>query len=317
MKKLFILAFAIMLVYSANAQLLKNIVRSAGNTVKNSAENRAVDETNKQVDKGVNKFFDNLLKGDTTKTKEKEKSEPATKDSTSGGGDQPPAGVSNFMKSLGMSTEIPPHKEQYKFSAQIASVTQVTDENGKKGDEIESTINFDEKTSDGMFNSKIQGKTSSIIMDHENSCMIMLGQSEKDKTGIISKINLNQKAKTGNDANGKAKTEEECKMTKTGKTQTISGFNCSEYRCETADEISVAWVTKDFSAKNNSIFGGNTASAGYKTEGLDGMVIRYEFSSKKDKSSSTMTIKSIDMNKSSSFSLAGYQLTGFNLGGKK
>jgi hypothetical protein len=316
MKKLLILLLAIVVVASANAQILKNIARSAGNQVKNSAENRASEEANKQVDKSVNKFFDNLVKEDTTKTKETKVAKP-TGTTGNGGGDQPPAGVSSFMKSLGMSTEVPPHKEMFKFTAQIVSSTEGTDPKGKKTETVESTISLDEKTSDAMFRTKSQGNASSFIMDMENSCMIILNEAEGQKSGLISKIDLNQKGGNAPESKEETKVEDECKLTKTGKTKTISGFNCTEYRCETATEISVTWTTKDFSAKNNKIFGNSTPGVTYKVDGMDGMIIQTEFYSKSDKSSSIMTIKSIDMNKSSSFSLAGYQLSAFNFGGNK
>lgn len=313
MKKLLILTLCVLFVSFTNAQILRNIARDAASHAKNTAANKASDKANEEVDKDVSKLIDNLTKEDSTKTKETKTSTTAKKDTV---GSRTSASVSNLMKSFGMSTEIPPHKDLYKFTGQITSVTEITDNKGKKGDAIESTISFDEKSSDAMFNSKISGNQSSIIIDHENSCMIMLTQNQNDKTGLISKIDLSQKGtstQTGKDS----KPEPECKMVKTGKTQSISGFSCNEYRCETSSEISVAWVTKDYSAKTNSIFGGNSMSANYKTEGLDGMVIRYEFYSKTDKSSSIMTIKSIDMNKGSSCSLAGYQFTAFNFGQKK
>jgi len=315
MKKLIFLLVALVVISSANAQILRNIARSAGSQVKNSAENRASDEVDKQVDKGVNKFFDNLVKEDTTKkSKPQPTNAPQSGQATEGGNDQPPAGLSNFMKSLGVSTEVPPHKDAFKFTGQITSVIEGTDGSGKKTDPIESTICFDEGTSDAMFRSKVQGNSSAIVMDQGNSCMIMLNEGEK--TGLISKLDLSGQA--GSTQTGATeKKEDDCKMTKTGKTKSVSGYNCSEYRCENADGISIAWTTKDFGSKINKILGGSSTGTTYKTEGVDGMVIQYEFYSKSDKSSSIMTIKSIDMKKSSSISLAGYQFTALNIGMKK
>jgi len=315
MKKLLIVTLALILTSSLNAQILKNIARSAGNQVKNSAENRAVEETNKQVDKSVNKFFDNLIKEDTTKKAPQPTTAPQNGQGAGGNSnDQPPAGVSNFMKSLGISTEVPPHKDAYKFTGQITSVIEGTDGSGEKIAPIESTVCFDEGTSDAMFRSKVQGNSSAIVMDQGNSCMIMLNESEK--SGLISKLDLSGQA--GSAKTGAAeKKEDDCKMTKTGKSKSVSGFNCSEYRCENADGISIAWTTKDFGSKINKILGNSGTGTTYKTEGVEGMVVQYEFYSKSDKSSSVMTIKSIDMKKSSSISLAGYQFTALNIGGKK
>jgi hypothetical protein len=311
MKKLVIVTLALALSFSGQSQILRSIMNSAKNQAVNSATNKASEKVDKEVDKGVNKLFDDATKEDSIK---KAKEKPEQNSTGQGGGDQPPASMSKFMKSMGISTEIPPHKDSYKFSAQIVSVTEATDGSGKKNDPVESTISFDDKTSDAMFRSKVQDNSSAIVMDQTNSCMIMLNESEK--SGIISKIDLSGQA--GNTTTGEAtKTENDCKMTKTGKTKSISGFNCSEYKCETATEITIAWTTKDFSAKNNKIFGNSGGGAKYRVDGMDGMVIQYEFYSKSDKSSSIMTIKAIDMNKSSSISLAGYQFSAFNIGQKK
>jgi hypothetical protein len=314
MKKLLIVTLAIILTSSLNAQILRNIARSAGNQAKNSAENKASEEVNKQVDKSVNKFFDNLVKEDTTKkSKPQPTNAPQGGQANGGGNDQPPAGLSNFMKSLGVSTEVPPHKDAFKFTGQITSVIEGTDGSGEKTAPIESTICFDEGTTDAMFRSKVQGNSSAIVMDQANSCMIMLNESEK--TGLISKLDLSGQA--GSTQTGTAAQEDDCKMTKTGKTKSVSGYNCSEYRCENADGISIAWTTNDFGSKINKILGSSSTGTAYKTEGVEGMVIQYEFHSKSDKSSSIMTIKSIDMKKSSSISLAGYQFTALNIGMKK
>jgi hypothetical protein len=311
MKKIYLLTLVLALCLSGQSQILRSIVNSAKNQAVNSATNKATEKVDREVDKGVNKLFDDATKEDSIK---KSKEKPDQNSTSQGGGDQPPASMSKFMKSMGLSGEVPPHKELYKFTAQIVSVTEGTDGSGKKTEPVESTISLDEKSSDAMFRSKIQGNSSSIVMDQTNSCMIMVNESEK--SGIISKIDLSGQA--GNTTTGEAtKTEDDCKMTKTGKTKSISGFNCSEYKCETATEISIAWTTKDFSAKNNKIFGNNGGGAKYRVDGMDGMVIQYEFYSKSDKSSSIMTIKAIDMNKSSSISLAGYQFTAFNIGQKK
>jgi hypothetical protein len=320
MKRLLFLTLALILVTSVNAQILRSIARSATNQVKNSAENRAVDETNKQVDKGVNKLFDNLIKDDTTKNKKNQnlKEQPDNNPPEEGaGGNQPPASMSKFMKSMGVSSEEVKHKDVYKFSAQIVMVTQATNGEGEKMDPAEYKTCFNETTSDASFvMGNQQGGSSTTIIDQENKCMLMLSEKDGKKTGLASKFDPDAKAKPATEQKSES-AEEDCMLAKTGKSQTISGYSCLEYRCETSKSISVVWVTKEFAAKNNKLFGGNAMGKTYKTGGLDGMIIQYETISKTDKSSSIMTVKSIDMNKSSSFSTAGYEISSFSFGGNK
>jgi hypothetical protein len=311
MKKLIFVALALIFVSSVNAQLLRSIARSATNQARNSAENKATEKVNKEVDKSVNKAFDDAMKEDSIK---KAKEKPAQKSGDQGEKDQPPTGMSKFMKSMGMSTEEVKHKDVYKFSSEIIMVMQATDSDGKKQDPAEYVSRFDESSSDASFvlGTK-EGSSTTTIMDTENKCMLILTESDGKKTGLASKFDPDAKVKASEEKPGNIqKPEDDCKLTKTGKTQSISGYNCSEYHCENADAINIVWTTKDFSAKNNKLFGSNAMGKAYKTDGLEGMVIQYEIHSKTDKSSSIMTIKSIDMKKSSSFSTAGYQITSFS-----
>lgn len=321
MKKLVIVTLALGLSISGQSQILRSIVNSAKNQAVNSATNKASEKVDKEVDKGVNKLFDDATKEDSSKTKENQKEKPTGNSSGAGGGDQPPASMSKFMKSMGMSTEEVKHKDVYKFSSEIIMTMQATDSDGKKQEPAEYVSRFDEATSDASFvlGTK-EGSSTTTIMDTENKCMLILTDSDGKKTGLASKFDPDAKPKAPEEKPGKTKKsepiEDDCMLAKTGKSQTISGYSCSEYRCETSESISVVWVTKDFSAKNNKLFGGNAMGKTYKTEGLDGMVIQYETHSKKDKSSSIMTIKSIDMKKSSSFSTAGYEISSFSFGQK-
>lgn len=313
MRKLLIVIFILATGYSAQAQLLRNIARSAANQAVNSVENRAEKEVDKQVDKGVNKAIDKALEEDSTK-----QAAPSQKKQTEA---EDPS--SKIFKKLGISTEVAAHKEDYKFTGQIVMIMEITDEKGKKAGGGEYTTCFNETNSDAMFKLSGEGsENTTTIFDQENSCMLILSESNGSKTGFATKFDPNaaQSANLPQTQNQQQTTNDsadDCTPSKTGKTKTISGYSCTEYSCET-DEVSVSvWITKDFSAKNNKIFKNNSMGMSYKTDSFDGMVMQYESRSKKDKSSSVMTVKSIDMKKSSSFSTKGYQFTGLNFGGAK
>lgn len=312
MKKLLFVILAILVVSSVDAQILRSIARSAANQAKNSAEDRASDEVDKQVDKSVNKFFDNLMKSDTTKKESVENQEKSDESSS-----QPPESVARFMNSLGGKSDVK-HKDVYSFSSQMVMVTEITDADGKKMDPVEYELAFSEKTSDAMF--KVKGNSGDgnmvTIVDSENSCFLILTDKDGKKTGLATKFSTDSskdEQEDNNEVNGETSdTEPDCRMTKAGNTKKISGYSCEEYRCETDEAVTVAWVSKEFGADINKLYGHNAWGGKYNTAGVDGMVIQYEMKSKKDKSSSVMTIKSVDMHKSSSFSMAGYEISGFN-----
>lgn len=327
MKKSVLLLFVLSLLFilPTQAQILRNIARSAINSAKNSAEERAEEEVDKKVENEVNKLFDKAIEKDSNDKGKNENpdvntSEAKPSDNTGSKSSNESQDLSGFMKKLGVSTEDVKHKDNYKFNSQMVTSIEMTDASGKKSDPMEYQMCFNESTSDLMMKASGSGNSSTTIIDVENSCMLVLTDSEGRKSGFASKFDPN--AKTASSPEGKVEEEkveetEDCKMTKTGNSKVISGFQCKEYKCETSDEISIAWVTKDISANNNKIFKNSNFGSNYTTDGFEGMVIQYEFKSKKDKSSSVTTVKSIDMNKSSSFSTTGYSISGFSFTQKK
>lgn len=307
----------------SHAQIGNRLLRTVTNQAINSVENRANKEIEKKVDESVNKAIDNMLESDSIEKKDnaiENEAQSGTQNKTSD--DESAAKVARLMKSFGVSTDIPKHKDDYKFTSQMVTLNESTDDKGTKIDPVESYISYNENNSDVLFKVNDRNNSSITIMDHENKCILVLTESEGQKSGIVTKFDPEKMAQKLSDLPTENNVEEEvvedeCKMVKTGKTKTISGFSCAEHRCETSDEIFVAWITKDRSANLNNIFRNNEWGSNFKTEGFDGMAIRYETYSKSNKSSSIMTITSFDNKKSSSFSLSGYTLSGFNLNTSK
>ena len=308
-KSIFFLIPALMLFFSpAQAQVLRSIARSAMNQAKNSVENRAEKEVDKKVDEAINKSIDKALESDSTDSKKSSQKNSGNEENADS------VRASKIMRSFGMSNDVK-HKELYSFTAQITMISEITDAQGEKLAPVEYAVSFNESNSDANFQFKDQtGKSTAMIYDQENKCMLMLSNGEGGKTGFATKIDVD----ANQSKSGKTETEADDCMKKTGNSKTISGYSCVEYRCETSDEITTAWVTKQLSSGNNKLFkNAGSGKTTYKINGLDGMVIQYETKSKNDKSVVVMTVKDINMNKASSFSTKGYQISGFSFGGKK
>lgn len=318
MKRIFLLIIPLlfMMLNSANGQILRNIARSAANQAKNSAENRATEEVNKEVDKGVNNFIDNLLEEDSTQTSTTD----GEKKPVSTPAENSQANVARFMQKMGVETTELPRKDVYKFNAQIVTISESTDYDGKKLASSEFIINFNDKNSDIMFDVSEQGKSTTTIVDEDNHCILVLSDEGGSKSGFATKFDseafaqsANAAVKTGVYAEEAEENEDECEMTKTGRSKSISGFKCVEYKCETNNEIEIAWITNDASANNNKMFGHTPWGDTFSRIGFDGMIIQYETKSKTDQSLSIMTVKSIDSKKSSSFSTTDYQISSFSI----
>jgi hypothetical protein len=301
---------------SVQAQMLRNVAKGAVNQAKSSTENRAAKEVNKEVDKGVNKFIDNLIGTDESEEQPTSNERKAPDDAAQNS----QANVNRFMQKLGVETTEIPRKEEYKFNSQIVTITESTDFDGSKNAPVELVICYNDINSDLMFNTSDQSNSQVSIVDNENKCFLVLTNDGGNKTGFATKFDPEALSQTANAMSQSGiiteqavEEEIECKMAKTGKTKKISGFNCEEYKCENENEIETAWITKDHSINNNNIFGQTPWGSEFAKTGFDGMIIQYETKSKKDQSSSVMTVKSIDTKKSSSFSTTDYQISSFSL----
>ncbi len=317
MKKFIFLLMSIAMLgnMNAEAQILKDLARKAARQAKESVEDRASEEAEKkveeEVDEQVNKTIDKLLESDSTNNEE----EGTTHDQPSNSGSSDRAAA--IMKAMGVETTDIPHKDVYKFNAEIVSITEVTNENGQKETPVESKMLMNADNSDILFTMKGEKDEGVSIIDKENACALILTQKDNKKTGLAIRVNPDNPEESMDEIPGMGtkyedpnETVDECELKKTGKTKVISGYKCSEYRCETTDEVQVAWLTTELDSDKR--FNNMEWFNRYVNNELGGVVMSYETHSKTDQSSTIMTIKSIDWDKSNSFSTEGYEISSFS-----
>lgn len=287
------------------AQILRSIVNSA----KNKAEDKAEEKVEEEVDKQVSRFFDSLMEKDSTKKSESEEPEEPAEDED----DMPQTrqSMSNFMNAFGVSSKDVKKKDVYRFNGQIVMITEGTDEDGKKVDPVEYTVSYNDDNSDILFKFQDQeGKKAAIILDAENKVSLILSDDGSEKSGIATSIESDDDSES-TEADIE-ESENDC-LAKTGNKRNISGYSCKEYRCENSEEAFSMWVTDDLSREKNRLLKKSPMGASFKGGKVDGMVIQYDWKSKTDKSSSKMTVKEINTNKSSSFSTEGYEIVSFGV----
>lgn len=308
MKKLFSLSLIVFLfVVGVKAQVVRGLVRSAKNQAIESTQDRANKEVEKKVDKGVNKFFDNLIKEDTT-ANEKPASEQASDD-----GQEIPKGLSKMLGSIGMNANVK-YKESYSFNSEILMTIEMTDADGNKLPPSEYSVRMNDKTNDfGMLTSNKEAETT-FVFDTENQCTLFLTNSNGQKSGLATSLNTDElKKNSAGTENASENTSEADCFKKTGNKKNISGYSCEEYRCEDSEGITSTWITRDLDSKINRIYNSGLLANNYgKANEMNGVAIEYHFKSKKDRSESRTTLKSFDMNKKSSISTAGYQISGMS-----
>jgi hypothetical protein len=164
-----------------------------------------------------------------------------------------------------------------------------------------------------------QGKTtpvaSSMVMDGENKCFIILTDMGTTKMGIISPIP--DKSTTQNQQDGTAAKNTPTNFTKTGNTKVIAGYKCDEYTYTVPDNKTSGklWFTKDANLQIDSRGWQKTGMGSYYGyAGFEGGIIlaneTYDSNGKLTLKSET---KEINTSFPHSITVQGYTLRQMNL----
>lgn len=297
--------------------------------VEKSTKKRVDKEVDKAVDKAVNKSIDKMLNATSDEVEAATDSiNNAKADSPEGndGGEQRAseerldAAMGNLMKSMGVGVDVP-HKDVYTFNSYMNMHVEITNASGQKEDPMTYNTYFSDNGTDyGMEYKNEEGASKNMfVYDTDNNCTLILMDNDGQKTGIATGMSPEQMQQYEDQAKEYVEDKEmpeQYNLKKTGRTRTISGFKCTEYKAEDVESTVSLWVTNDLNKKinpnvyKNQMFGGRFWLAG-KTEGV---VIQYDNQSKTNKEHTIMTVKEVDFNKNHSISTVGYNLTGVNMG---
>jgi hypothetical protein len=294
----FMLAFAVMLPVSSNAQV-GNILKSRIN----KAINKKVDE---KIDTAVNKRIEETQQ---SRDNQQTESEPQGKPGRLG------AGI------LGGKTDIK-HNDEYDFTGRIYMQMEAYDKN--KVTKSDYFTYYNANTLNACIELRISDPEGSgatvptlFLFDNDNRCFMMLMEGTDAKTGIISSI-PDDSTLTAQAGTQKVKEVNNATITKTGNTKMIAGFRCDEYKIVDPDVegYSNAWLTKDVKVKADKK---NWGKAGmptyYNYPGFeDAMMLALESYDKNNKLEMKMETKEINDNFKHSVSTVGYVLIKMNFG---
>ncbi len=159
---------------------------------------------------------------------------------------------------------------------------------------------------------------SSMVMDGENKCFIILTDINGTKMGMISAIPDENAVET--DKNGKPVKKTPPTVTKTGNTKMIAGYKCDEYSYKDPDAKTTGklWHSKDADLK---IDRRSWSKAGmpdyYGYPGFkEGLILASEVYDEKGKIQSRSETKEINPNFPHSITVKGYSLRQMNLNQK-
>ncbi len=281
--------------------------------IKDKIEKKVEDKVDDKVDEEVDKTLDKAFEGE----EEAESKSGENRDQER---------LQKFMKGIGMSGEPVPIADNYSFDTKIQMHIESYKSNGdldNEGDFVTymnpGNKNFAYEFVSGDYGEKGKGI---FIMDFKNKAMIILSDDKGKKTGIVTGMDLNldqnwEEAYEDLD-------EEEVKninmnpyLKKTGRTKTISGYKCVEYKYDNPDDHveSNFWVSKDADFKTRDYMSAIFKSAAYSRGMPWGFIMETKTLNTETKERSVMKVTELDDNANKKFSLSGYQVT--NLGSIK
>ncbi len=296
-----------------------------GNLLKNKL-NRVVNAGTKTVDKQINHEIDTAVQKGVVNASDKaaERVESNAQDNNSQGENEEDTGQKqgglNLGKLMGNKVDLK-YNEDYAFTSRIYMVI----ENYDKKDVMKMdffmyysatspSVGVETKTI-SVEENEAAPMASSMVVDGENKCFIMLTDINGSKIGIISAV-PEENTETETDTEKPAPV-----YTKTGNTREIAGYKCDEYAYTDAEDNTTGkvWFTKEANLKidkqgwNNS---GMSSYYGYN-EFKDGVILANEAYDDKGKLVMKSETKEINPDFPYSISVKGYTLRQMKMGQDK
>ncbi len=304
--------FAMMLIQPANGQ---RILRSLREKVEERVEKKVEERAEKKVDEAIDKQLDKLEEA----LEDSAASAPTSTD------EERRQRMQNIMKGLGMSGEPVPVADNYRFDNMIQMHVESYDANGSKESDGEFITHLS-PDSKSMAYQMISGDMGNpgqgmFIMDAENGATIILSEEDGKKTGIV--YGLGTFFETmGESIEEDADLDETPEsylanpnVNKTGRTKTIAGYKCEEYKYSDETSESNIWITKDLKMNTRDFFSTLFKTSLYSHGIPWGYMMEVTTNDKETGEKSFMQVTKVDDNSNKSFSLADYEIT--NLGSFK
>lgn len=221
-----------------------------------------------------------------------------------------------IMSAMGLTGNVE-HEDVYHFDAYIQMELTTYKKNGKLDDQVLYDNYLHKEDADYAMEFKDKDATSTIVFDTKNSAMLILTESDGNKTGFATTIDKEALADAVEEYAEEEVDPDSYKPVKTGKTKVILGYSCDEYLVEDEDAEVHMWVSEKLGnemrkewMKNQQTFGGLFVHA----HAMNGMVLEYDVVDS-DGSKSVMQVTKIDLNHSHKVNTNGYTIMSMGMQG--
>ena len=218
----------------------------AQSRVERRAESRANQRVDQKVDQAVDRAFDRV----EGLFKRRQNQGAENQDSTSATSPEADARESaGFLRGLSVSDE---PWEPIRNDQPMAFVMDVVvSERNKEDSRMEMRYTFD--AWDIGMEIRQEGQRTRMLLDNQGGYLTTIVQQDRqDPVGVRMR---QRKVTVTDDGATNASASDEYTITKTGNTRVIDGYNCEEYRIESQEGVTNAWITQDLDLSMANLFG--------------------------------------------------------------
>jgi hypothetical protein len=294
-------------------RLLNKLKEKVEEKVEKKVEERVDQKVDEAVDKQLDKVEESL-----------EQNETSASDKESPGKASGEQRMQRMLKGMGISGDPVPIENSYNFNNLIQMHIESFDKNGKKESEGEFVTHFNPATQ-SMAYEVISGNMGQpgqglFIIDIKNEAIIILSEENGKKAGLV--YGIGSFFGEGNQALQDEQIVETPEnflanpnLSKTGKTKTIAGYKCDEYKYSDEGSESYIWITKDLKLDTRDYFN-NIFKTNLYAQGLPwGYMMEVTTTDKQSGEKSFMQVTKVDNNSGKQFPVSDYSIT--NLGSFK
>ncbi len=293
-------------------KLLKNIQNRTQQKIEERIEQRANEKADKEIDKQLDKVEDALFKDD------EENAETDIDGNKKSSNSRSEERLTNMMKKMGVGEPVD-IESSYSFDNLVQMHIESYDKKGKKTSDGEfiTHLSNDSKSMAYQFISgdMAQPGMGFIIIDAKNGATIMLSEENGKKTGIVYGLGtLFESAAAGSqDDIDFSETPETYlanpNVEKTGRSKTIAGLSCEEYKYTDENTVSNIWITKDLKMNTQDFFGTLFKTALYSHGMGWGYMMEATTINKESGEKSIMEVTKVDKNSNKKVLMSDYQIT--------
>jgi len=218
-----------------------------------------------------------------------------------------------MMDALGLTGNVD-YESDYSFDAYIQMEISNYKKNGKLDDQVLYDNHVNKTKADYAMVFKDGNDKSTIIFDTKNSAMLILTDSDGEKSGFATTIDPAAMADLAEKYSEEEVEEDPAVLNaynikKTGKTKNILGYKCDEFLMEDESSEVHMWVAEKLGKEVRKEWMNNQQTFGamfMHAYALNGMVLEYDILDKDNGKKTIMLVKEIDLNHKHSVNTGGY-----------